>query len=168
MKKLSRKKPKSWERNLLTLAVASCFTTEAAIAASPVLPNGPTVINGQVFFNYNGNLLQITNTPGAVINWQGFSIGASEITRFIQQSASSTVLNWVAAGNPSVILGALQSQLANGATGGRVYLINPSGVVFGAGAQINTGGLVVSTLGLSDADFKAGRDASLKSRVLAE
>ena len=158
MKKLSRKKPKSWERNLLMLAVASCFTTEAAIAASPVLPNGPTVINGQVFFNYNGNLLQITNTPGAVINWQGFSIGASEITRFIQQSASSTVLNRVAAGNPSVILGALQSQLANGATAGRVYLINPSGVVFGAGAQINTGGLVVSTLGLSDADFKAGRD----------
>ena len=39
-----------------------------------------------------------------------------------------------------------------------MYLINPSGVVFGAGAQINTGGLVVSTLGLSDADFKAGRD----------
>src|SRR4051812_18206754 len=158
MKKRSGKTRQSWKRNLLSLAVASCFATEVAIAAGPVLPNGPTVINGQVFFNYNGNLLQITNTPGAVINWQTFSIGANEVARFIQQSASSAVLNRVTAGNPSVILGALQSQLANGTTGGRVYLINPSGVVFGAGAQINTGGLVVSTLGLSDADFAAGRN----------
>ena len=124
MKKTSRMTPLSWKHNILGVAVASCFATQAAYAAGPVLPNGPTVINGKVFFNYNGNLLQITNTPGAVINWQTFSIGASEVARFIQQSASRTVLNRVTAGNPSVILGALQSQLANGETGGRVYLIN--------------------------------------------
>src|SRR5579862_4295454 len=151
MKKSGRNRRKSWERRLVTLAVASCFATDVwAAAPGPTLPTGPTVINGQVYFNYNGNLLQITNTPGAVINWQGFSIGASEITRFIQQSASSTVLNRVNAGNPSQILGSLQSN-------GRVFLINPSGITFGAGSQINTAGLVVSTLALSDADFQAGR-----------
>ena len=160
MKKSGRSKREFWRRKLVTLAVASCFATEvyAANPAPTTLPFGPTVINGQVFFNYNGNLLQVTNTPGAIIKWQGFSIGADAITRFIQQSASSAVLNRVTAGNPSVILGALQSQLANGTTGGRVLLINPSGIVFGAGAQIDTGGLVASTLGLSDADFLGGRN----------
>jgi large exoprotein involved in heme utilization and adhesion len=49
-----------------------------------------------------------------------------------------------------VILGALQSN-------GRVFLINPSGILFGAGSQVDVGGLVASTLNLSNADFLAGR-----------
>ena len=137
---------KSVQRKLLTLAVASCFAGEMAHAN----PFGPTVINGQVFFNTRGNLLQITNTPGSIINWQGFSISASEITKFIQQSASSMVLNRVTGADPSVILGALQSN-------GRVILINPNGVVFGAGSMVDTAGMVASTLKLSDTDFLSGR-----------
>ncbi|WP_415265708.1 filamentous hemagglutinin N-terminal domain-containing protein, partial [Burkholderia ambifaria] len=39
---------------------------------------------------------------------------------------------------------------------GRVFLVNPNGVMFGAGAQVNVGGLVASTQNLSDADFLAG------------
>ncbi|MFZ4650142.1 MAG: filamentous hemagglutinin N-terminal domain-containing protein, partial [Rubrivivax sp.] len=53
-------------------------------------------------------------------------------------------------GEPSLILGNLVSN-------GRVFLINPSGVAFGRGAQVDVGALVVSTLKLSDADFTAGR-----------
>ena len=95
--------------------------------------------------------VNIVNTPNAIINWGSFSIGANEITRFLQQSASSAVLNRVAAGlSPSSILGALQSN-------GRVFLINPNGIVFGAGSQINVGGLVASTMNLSNEDFLAGR-----------
>ena len=77
---------------------------------------------GQVSFHQQGNLLQITNSPNAIINWQSFSIGANEITRFVQGSASSAVLNRVAGPDPSSILGALQSN-------GRVFLINPSEVL---------------------------------------
>src|SRR5690606_14902950 len=92
--------------------------------------------------------------PNAIINWQSFSIGANEITRFIQQSQASAVLNRVTGGggaiDPSVILGALQSN-------GRVFLINPSGITFGAGAQIDVAGLVASTLDISNADFLANR-----------
>src|SRR5262249_3567818 len=86
----------------------------------------------------------------SIINWQSFSIGVNEITRFVQQSASSAVLNRVATGNPSAILGALQSN-------GRVFLINPGGILFGAGSQVDVAGLVPSTLNLSDADFLGGR-----------
>jgi filamentous hemagglutinin family protein len=112
------------------------------------------VVNGQVSVIQNGALLQITNSPNSIINWQSFSIGASEITRFIQQSQASAVLNRVtgSAGaiDPSVILGALQSN-------GRVFLVNPSGILFGAGAQVDVAGLVATSLNLSNSDFLAGK-----------
>ena len=131
---------------LITVAVASCFAAGAALAN----PTAPTVANGTATFVQNGNLLQITNSPSAIINWQSFSIGASEITRFLQQSASSAVLNRVIGQDPSAILGALQSN-------GKVFLLNPNGIVFGAGSQINVAGLVASTLNLSNEDFLANR-----------
>ena len=107
-------------------------------------------LNGQATFATQGKTLSITNTPGAIINWQQFSIQATEATRFIQQSASSAVLNRVVGVDPSRILGTLQSN-------GRVFLINPNGILFGAGAQVDVAGLVASTLNLKNEDFLAGR-----------
>ncbi|MDD4928857.1 MAG: filamentous hemagglutinin N-terminal domain-containing protein [Gallionella sp.] len=123
-----------------------------ALYAEPAFANpfNPSVINGQASFATANNVLTVTNTPGTIINWQGFSIGANEITRFNQQSATSTVLNRVISNNPSSILGSLQSN-------GRVFLVNPNGIVFGAGATVDVAGLVASTLNLSNADFLAGR-----------
>ena len=132
----------------VSLAVASCFlvATDTALAN----PTGGVVASGSATFNQQGNQLSITNTPGAVINWRAFSIGPNELTRFIQQSSASAVLNRVVGADPSAILGALQSN-------GRVFLINPNGILFGAGAKIDVAGLVASTLNLSNADFAAGR-----------
>ncbi|MBI3480773.1 MAG: filamentous hemagglutinin N-terminal domain-containing protein [Nitrosomonadales bacterium] len=122
-------------------------------AAAPAYanPSGGLVVNGQASFASSGNTLTVTNTPGTVINWQNFSIGSNEVTQFAQQSAASAVLNRVTGSDPSNILGSLQSN-------GRVYLINPNGILFGAGAKVDTAGLVASTLNLSNADFLAGRN----------
>ncbi|HXF66978.1 MAG TPA: filamentous hemagglutinin N-terminal domain-containing protein, partial [Burkholderiales bacterium] len=136
----------AWERKLLALAVASCFAGGLAHAN----PTGPQVVHGRASFSTVGNTLTIANTPGTVINWQSFSIASQEITRFLQQSAASAVLNRVITATPSAILGALQSN-------GRVFLINPAGITIGAGARIDTAGFVASSLNLSDADFLAGR-----------
>jgi len=133
-------------RRVLATAVACCFSPLLA-SANPV---GPVVTAGQASFNTQGKLLTVTNSPGAIINWQGFSIGAGETTRFVQQSAASAVLNRVVGGQSSSILGALQSN-------GRVFLINPNGIIFGAGAQIDTAGLIASTLNIMDADFLTGK-----------
>src|SRR5574340_934043 len=127
-------------------AVLLAFSVNS-VQANPI---DPTVVSGQTSFATTGSTLTVTNTPGAIINWQGFSIGATEITRFAQQSASSAVLNRVVSNNPSSILGTLQSN-------GRVFLINPNGIVFGAGSTVDVAGLVASTLNLSNADFLAGR-----------
>ena len=129
------------------LAVACTAALICVTAAAN--PTGPTVVNGAVNFNTTGNTLTVTNSPNSIINWQGFSISTSELTHFLQQSAASAVLNRVVGVNPSSILGALQSN-------GRVFLVNPNGIVFGAGSQVDVAGLVATTLNITDANFLVG------------
>jgi filamentous hemagglutinin family protein len=128
-------------------AVAACFI------AGPVLSNpvNPTVVNGTATFNQAGNVLTVTNSNGAIINWQQFNIGAGETTHFAQASASSSVLNRVLANDPSLIYGTLSSN-------GRVWLVNPAGILVGAGGRVDVAGFVASTLNISNADFLAGRN----------
>ena len=45
------------------IAVAACFATGTAWAN----PTGHTVVNGQVSIQQAGNLLQVTNSPNAII-----------------------------------------------------------------------------------------------------
>lgn len=133
------------QSRLLTTVISACFTT------SPyALPTNPSVANGNASFAQVGSVLNVTNSNGAIINWNTFSIGASETLRFIQTSSSSSVLNRVLANDPSVLLGTLTSN-------GRVFLINQSGIMVGQGARIDVAGFVASTLNLSDANFLANK-----------
>ncbi|MET0267584.1 MAG: YDG domain-containing protein, partial [Duganella sp.] len=136
-------------RKLLAALVAACYGVgHGAAQAGPV---NPTVVAGQASITQQGKTYTIANTPNTVINWQGFSLGADEVARFVQQSADSKVLNRITGQDPSVILGSLQSN-------GKVFLINPNGVLFGAGSRVDVQGLVASSLALSNADFLAGQN----------
>jgi filamentous hemagglutinin family protein len=141
-----RKRVSRTASKLFSFIASVLFSVNMAFA----LPTGQQVVNGQAAFNTQGGNLTITNSPNAIINWQGFSINANEVVRFIQQSSASTVLNRVIGQDPSRILGLLQSN-------GRVFLINPNGILFGQGARIDVNGLVASTLNISNQDFLAGR-----------
>jgi filamentous hemagglutinin family protein len=66
-------------------------------------PTAPTVVSGTASFPQAGTQQQITNSPNTIINWQSFSIGANEVTRFVQQSSASAVLNKVIRQNSTVI-----------------------------------------------------------------
>jgi len=132
--------------SLFFAAVLFFFSADAAVA----FPSGPQVVNGQVGFSPQGSTLTITNSPGSIINWQAFSIGAGEAVRFVQQSSASSVLNRVIGPDASLILGLLQSN-------GAVFLINPNGIFIGPGARIDVNGFIASTLGLGDQDFLAGK-----------
>ena len=134
-------------RTMLAGVVAGLLSGGAAQAN----PTGAAVVHGQASFAHPAaGMLNIANSPGAIINWQGFSIDRGELTRFVQQSNTSAVLNRVTGGDPSAILGQLVSN-------GKVFLINPNGIAFGANARVDTAGLVASTLNIKDADFIAGR-----------
>lgn len=90
-------------RHALAIAVAAAFGT---VQANPL---SPTVVNGAATFSQQGNLYTITNAPNTIIDWRSFSIAPGEITRFIQQSGDSKVLNRIIGQDPSQILGSLQS-----------------------------------------------------------
>ncbi len=122
-------------------------------AANPV---GEQVISGDVSFDRSapGVLTIGQGSDRAIINWEDFSIGAGSLTRFIQPGAGSAALNRVVGGNPSSIYGQLQAN-------GQIFLINPAGVLVGASGQIDTKGLVASTLDLSNESFLEGARMTL-------
>jgi len=127
-------------------AVAACFLALPALSN----PVNPTVVNGTATFNQAGNVLTVTNSNGAIINWDKFSIKAGETTHFAQTSASSSVLNRVLLNDPTTIYGTLSSN-------GRVWLVNPAGIMVGAGGRVDVAGFVASTLNISNENFLAGR-----------
>lgn len=124
-----------------------------ALAQTPaqVLPTGVQVTGGEASFVTAGGKMTITNSRNAVLDWQSFSIGAENGVHFQQPDAGSKVLNRVVGNDLSTIAGGLSSN-------GAVWLVNPHGVLFGAGARIDVGSLVASSLGVSNQDFIAGRN----------
>ena len=141
------------------LAASSLLTLglDLQLARAQTLPSGLSVVQGQARLTTTGSTLTVTNSPGAVLNWNAFSIGAQSAVRFDQASASSAVLNRVTGNDPSQVLGRLSSN-------GKVWLLNPNGVLFGPGARVDVAGLVVSTLNLADSDWSAGRNAFTLTR----
>ncbi|MBL8381888.1 MAG: filamentous hemagglutinin N-terminal domain-containing protein, partial [Burkholderiales bacterium] len=139
---------KAWRVGALAFAVSLAYNP-AAVAAQP-LPVGPQVVSGAVQIGTVGKAMTVTNSPNAIINWESFSIGAGHAVRFAQESAASMVLNRVVGGQISEIMGRLTSN-------GQVFLINPAGILVGAGAVIDTASFFASTLQMLDRDFLAGK-----------
>ncbi|MGZ5619614.1 MAG: MBG domain-containing protein [Methylobacter sp.] len=133
-------------RRALNLAILAVLYPSVSYAN----PDGAQIVSGQVSINTAiPGVTAITNSPNAIINWQNFSIAQNELTQFIQQNGQSAILNRIIGQHPSEILGQLSSN-------GKVFLINPNGIVFGPGSTVDTQGLIVSSLNLSDQDFLSG------------
>jgi filamentous hemagglutinin family protein len=117
------------------------------------LPQGGEVVAGDASIAVSGETMDIQqNSQRAILNFQSFDINGQQTVTFHQPGADAVALSRVLGGNLSEIHGALNAN-------GQVYLINPGGVLFGNGAQVNVGSLLVSTLDISDQDFLTGRDS---------
>ena len=137
---------------LLGLLGNAGFALAGPPVAPPVnaLPTGGQVAAGAASITQSANRMDINqSTQKAILNWQSFNIGADAQVNFAQPSASAVALNRVLSSDPSAIYGKLNSN-------GQVFLLNPNGVLFGAGARVDVGGLVASTMKIDDADFMAG------------
>ncbi len=134
---------------LLTLACASHAVMAADLAAT-ALPGGAQVAAGQATVSTSGASMAINqSSQRAIINWQNFDIGSQAQLNFLQPNASAVALNRVSGPTASRIEGQLSAN-------GQVFLVNPNGVLFGAGARVNVGALAVSTLNIRDDDFLGG------------
>ena len=129
----------------LSLMVGFATTTFALPTAGVVTSGSATITSSGA-----GSLLITQSSQNAILNWQSFNIGAAESVRFAQPSSNSVAINRVLGSDPSQILGNLSAN-------GKVFLVNPNGILFGKGASVNVGGLVASALDLTEADLTTGR-----------
>src|SRR5215467_3402053 len=135
-------------RALALLASALMVAPSGAFAN----PLGGQVVGGQATIQGQGTKTVTVNqgTQNAIINWNTFNIGVGELTQFNQPSASAIALNRVIGGlGPSEIYGHLKAN-------GRIFLVNPNGVLIGSGGVIETAGFLASTNDIRNADFMAG------------
>lgn len=147
----TRRRSKSGRGKALVVAGASLlglFCQAPAFA----LPSGATVVSGDAGFqtSTDGRHMVVNQQSHKLItNWNEFSVRADERVSFHQPGQDAVALNRVIGRNGSDIQGRIDAN-------GKVFLVNPNGVVFGKSAQVNVGGLVASTLDLADRDFLAG------------
>ncbi len=96
-----------------------------------VLPNGNQIdINGGI--RIDNNLFH---------NFREFNVPAGNDVNFNVPTQIENVLNGVSGRNPSVISGSINMPSSNA----NFYLINPAGIVFGNGAQVNINGAFTAT-----------------------
>ena len=131
------------------IAIAAMHGLCANAYAANVLPTGGQYVagNGAIATATKGVVVNQSSKTG-IINWQSFSIGTGNKVQF--NNGTGATLNRVTGGNLSQIDGMLKAT-------GSVYLINPQGVVVGAGGKIVTNGsFVASTRDVNNSDFVNG------------
>ena len=124
---------------------------------SRALPTGGNVVAGDATITQSNLQVNINQTSQrAVITWDSFNVGKDATVNFNQPNASAVTLNRVTGASASVIDGAVRAN-------GQVILVNPNGVTFGRGAQVDAAGVVASTLNISNKDFMDGKSTYVGS-----
>jgi filamentous hemagglutinin family protein len=147
-------------RKALSLSFFLSFSAGTLHAATTApaqntLPTGGQVVAGSATINSsttaNNAVMNVNQTSQrAVINWDAFNVGKNAAVNFNQPNANSVTLNRVTGTTASMIDGAVKAN-------GQVIFVNPNGVTFGKGADINAAGVVASTMNIADKDFMDGK-----------
>jgi len=139
-----------------SLNAQTSIRTDGSLGRAPIsVPGSRSTIaiqgNGGQKFNVPGNVFTVTEQMGRVAganlfhSFQQFSIGTGDAALFTASTPGlQHVISRVTGGERSAIHGLLSLQAANSRPD--FYLINPAGVIFGTGAQIDVpAGFHVST-----------------------
>ncbi|WP_308548198.1 YDG domain-containing protein [uncultured Selenomonas sp.] len=143
------------ERLALQVGIALTAGVFGAVPAAEGAPVVDKVVTAGTQVAQSGNVTDVTGTQANnIVKWKDFSVGKDETVRFDHGEKKKNYLNLVTGPNQSEIAGKIE--------GGRdVYLVNPHGVIFSHGAQVNVGNLYVSTENTEAAlqAFNAGKTA---------
>ena len=145
----------------LQLGTALATTLFAGGLAMPAFGQSLPVVNnaGGATITTNATDQQINlNDANRVINFDSYDVAAGNTVNYLTGNTTNqyAVLNRVVGANFSSINGAVTGQ--NNIV---VWLSNPNGILVGATGSFNTGGLVLTTLGIADADFTDGSGFNL-------
>lgn len=132
-------------------AVLACALLAPVAGLAADLPTGGQVVSGSGAISQPSAQQMVIDQSSnkLAINWQSFDIGTGKRVTFNQPGSDAIALNRVVGSDGSKIMGQLDAN-------GRVFLVNPNGVLFGSGAQVQVGGLVASTLDIDPQDFERG------------
>ncbi|ENU26337.1 hypothetical protein F992_02410, partial [Acinetobacter modestus] len=147
------KETKTWFQTLrLSLLSLALLPISLWAGVSDIqLPTGGNVTVGSAQVSQNNNTLNVhQNSQNVGIQWDSFNIGQNATVNFYQPNTSSIAVNRVLDSNASQIMGKLNAN-------GQVFLLNPNGVIFSKTAQVNVGGIVASTLNVTDSDIISGK-----------
>ncbi len=145
------KVPSSPLRSIAALAAMFAAVGPAYALEPGALPTGGQVTSGNATIATSGSQMRVDQSSQRMIaNWQSFNIGQSAAVRFNQPGTSASALNRITDQNPTQIMGSLSAN-------GQVFLLNPSGIIFGKTASVNVGGLVATSLNMLDSDYLAGK-----------
>ena len=134
-------------RTLLCALFAGSIAAPFAVPHAYALPiegaNAATNAGEANIFT-SGTVMDIAGkTEHNVLRWEDFSVDSGEKVRFDNGTQTKDYLNLVTGEGASNIYGTIE--------GGRnVYLVNPHGILFAAGSQVNTGALYLSTANPAD------------------
>jgi filamentous hemagglutinin family protein len=116
-------------------------------------PQGGQVVAGQASISQTAGRTQIDQSSRrAVVEWQRFNVGAQHQVDIRQPDAGAWSLQRVTGGDPSAIAGRITSN-------GGVALVNPAGITFAQGAQVDVAALIATPSDISNPNFMAGRMA---------
>jgi len=131
-----------------SIAMAISLALGAAGAAHAGQTGGQ-IVSGSGTIHQNGATTTINQgSQHLSLNWQTFDVAPNETVNFVQPGRDAIAVNRILGNSASEIYGHLNAN-------GQVWLINPNGVLFGQGAQVNVGGLVASTLDTSDSSLSS-------------
>lgn len=143
------------ERLALQVGIALTAGVFGAVPAAEGAPVVDKVVTAGTQVAQSGNVTDVTGTQANnIVKWQDFSVGEKETVRFDHGAKEKNYLNLVTGPNQSEIAGKIEG-------GKDVYLVNPHGVIFSHGAQVDVGNLYVSTENTEAAlqAFNAGKTA---------
>jgi len=118
------------------LAIAAPILSTAVVQGQPIVPApndaGTTVTPSGDRLNITGGQ---TSRDGANLfhSFQEFGLSEGQVANFISTPAIRNILGRVVGGNPSIINGLIQVSGGNS----NLFLINPSGIIFGPNASLN-------------------------------
>ena len=134
-----------------TVIVVVSFPALAAGPAPNAQPLNGAVTSGTGTLTYQPNLTTLNqSSQKAIVTWPNMDVGSQSTYLMNVPTSTSSTLNKVVSPNPSQIAGKIVSN-------GQVIIENQSGVIFYEGAQVNTTGLMVTAVGISNANYLAGK-----------
>ncbi|WP_124552403.1 filamentous hemagglutinin N-terminal domain-containing protein [Methylophilus methylotrophus] len=134
----------------LRCMLVSALTLVGMVSNAYAAPMDPIIIHGSQTVTVNGNVMDINQHSDKLnVSWGSFDIAKGETVNLIQPLNGAALFS-IRGHAGTEIYGQLNAT-------GTLLLINPNGVLFGAGSEVNVGNIVASTLTISNDDFLNGR-----------